>query len=162
MRNLIPFTQIFLQLDIWHNFKWFKFFFRQTSHLVSKSGHQCISFLACALRSLCVRLLSSLWLLTSLMAVVGHLVTQSPQPMHNSWLMVNEPSTISLAPNCHRSAHIPQPVHLDMSVADIVSDVNNCARASMVFVQSSAKAWKILLEFSSHKYYLQNSNNLVK
>ena len=63
------------------------------------------------------------------MAVVGHFVTQSPQPMHNLGLTVSESPTISLAPNWHRSAQMPQPVHLDMSVADIVSDVSNSGKS---------------------------------
>jgi len=71
----------------------------------------------------------SLYLATSFIAAVGHLVTQSPQPMHNLWSIINESPTISLAPNWHRSTQMPQPVHLDMSVADVVSDVSNCGKS---------------------------------
>ena len=49
--------------------------------------------------------------------------------MHNLGLTVSESPTISLAPNWHRSAQMPQPVHFEMSVTDIVSDVSNCGKS---------------------------------
>jgi len=60
----------------------------------------------------------------SSIAPVGHLVTHNPHPKQRLGSNLNEPSTVSLAPNWHLSTQMPQESHFPKSVFEVVSDVN--------------------------------------
>jgi len=62
---------------------------------------------------------SAVYLSTKVIALVGQLLTQRPQPKHKSGLKKREPFTISLAPNWHLSTQSPQSVQADASVTEI-------------------------------------------